>query len=193
MCGLPLLTSTDILPVAFVLYTLQEGCATSEYYACFTLLEHLQGCGHIGSDFMQADVHTAEEAIALIDLAKAHSSNWTTDAAGSLQPMPNKAHLFVRIAYTDLDRQQGSTLHVVDLAGSQNLSSHHSHEQQHQEKLITNRQLLSFSNVVTELSRLSSSQGNAAAAQYRRADPQEGLSLSCKQCPRNPICKCVKG
>lgn len=111
-----------------------------------------------------AEVHTIEEAAALVQLAKSRSSNWTTDRAGCLTLRPNKSHLFMRINHTDLVRQQVSTLHLADLAGNQNLSSHHPNEQQHQEKLITNRQLLSFSNVVTELSRISSLQGDAAVA-----------------------------
>ena len=136
---------------------------------------------------MIAEVHSAEEAIELLHLAQSRSSNWTTDREGHLQPVPNKAHLFIRAVVTDLAREQVSTLHMVDLAGSQNVSSHRADEQSHQEKLATNRQLLSFSNVVTELSRISSSQGAAASI-------SSTVSVSVPMpatCCRHSVCNCL--
>lgn len=113
-------------------------------------------------------MNTIEGAAAVLHLAKTRSSNWKADKEGHLLPVPNRAHLFVRIVLNDIARKYVSTLHVVDLAGDQNLSSHHTNEQQHQEKLITNLQLLSFSNVVTELSKSSTSQGECAAPFHLR-------------------------
>ena len=115
-------------------------------------------------EFVRVEVNTVDEAAAVLHLAKSRSSNWKADMEGNLLSVPNKAHLFVRIVINDVAKKQLSTLHIVDLAGSQNLSSHHASAQQHQEKLITNLQLLSFSNVVTELSKISTSQGASAAA-----------------------------
>ena len=111
--------------------------------------------------FLSAEVHTLQEAIALLRLAKSRSSNWTATGSPHLVPVPNKAHMFIRLVVIDLAKQQVSTLHVVDLAGTQNLSSHGANEQQHLDKLITNRHLLSFSKVVTELSRMSVTSGTS--------------------------------
>lgn len=76
-------------------------------------------------------------------------------------PVPNNAHLFVRITLYDAIKQQMSTLHVIDLAGNQRLSRYRNDcsSQKHQEKLAINQQLLSLSKLVSELSRLSASQG----------------------------------
>ena len=100
--------------------------------------------------------------MALFHLAKSRSSNWTTDGKDGLAPVPNKAHMFVRIDVANSAKQQVSTLHVVDLAGSQTLSSHGANGQQHMDKLITNQHLLSFSKVVTELSSMSASSGRVS-------------------------------
>jgi len=102
---------------------------------------------------------SASEALSLLHLAQSNSSNWTSDEHGDLTPLLNRAHLFVRLVLYDTAKQQMSTLHVVDLAGSQSLADSRADGQQHQEKLAINQQLLSFSNVVSELSRLSSSTG----------------------------------
>ena len=77
-----------------------------------------------------------------------------------MRPLPNRAHLFVRIVLYDTCKQQISTLHVVDLAGNQSLSPQSDcSSQKHQEKLAINQQLLSLSKLVSEVSRLSTSQG----------------------------------
>jgi hypothetical protein len=102
---------------------------------------------------------SASEALSLLHLAQSNSSNWASDEHGHLTPLPNRAHLFVRLVLYDTAKQQMSTLHVVDLAGSQSLADSRADGQQHQEKLAINQQLLSFSKVVSELSRLSSSTG----------------------------------
>lgn len=102
---------------------------------------------------------SASEVLSLLHLAKSNSSNWTSDEHGHLTPLPNRAHLFVRIVLYDTAKQHMSTLHVIDLAGSQSLADNHTDGQQHQEKLAINQQLLSLSKVVSELSRLSSSTG----------------------------------
>ena len=73
--------------------------------------------------------------------------------------MPNRAHFFVRIVLYDAVRQQKSTLHVVDLAGSQSLDQQAA-GQEHQEKLAINKQLLMLSKFVSELSRLTTCQGD---------------------------------
>ena len=98
------------------------------------------------------------EALSLLHLAQSNSSNWTSDEHGHFSPLPNRAHLFVRIAVYDTVKQQISTLHVVDLAGSQRLADSHD-GQKHREKLLINQQLLSLSKVVSELSRLSTQKG----------------------------------
>lgn len=102
---------------------------------------------------------SASEALSLLHLAQSNSSNWTSDDHGHLTPLPNRAHLFVRLVLYDTAKQQMSTLHVVDLAGSQSLADSRADRQQHQEKLAINQQLLSLSKVVSELSRLSTSSG----------------------------------
>lgn len=129
--------------------------------------------------FMCAQVHSSQEAMALLHVAKSYSSNWTTDRKGCVAPVPNKAHLFVRVDVSNSARQQVSTLHVIDLAGSQKLGSHGAKEQQHLDKLITNQQLLSFSKVVTELSRMSASSGRVSKPAAPMADACNMMSC-CK-------------
>ena len=102
---------------------------------------------------------SASEALSLLHLAQSNSSNWASDEHGHLTPLPNRAHLFVRLVMYDTAKQQMSTLHVLDLAGSQSLADSRADGQQHQEKLAINQQLLSLSKVLSELSRLSSSAG----------------------------------
>lgn len=105
------------------------------------------------------------EALSLLHLAQRNSSNWISDRHGHLGPLPNRAHLFVRVVLYDTVKQQMGTMHVIDLAGSQSLAGSHADGQRHQEKLAINQQLLSLSIVVSELSRLSTSKGMTAFTQ----------------------------
>ena len=107
------------------------------------------------------EASSAQEALTLLHAALRNSSNWVSDQIGHMRPVPNCAHLFVRVVLYDAVKQRMSTLHVIDLAGNQSLTDHQgdcsSHK--HQEKLAINQQLLSLSKLVSELSRLSTSQG----------------------------------
>lgn len=78
-----------------------------------------------------------------------------------MTPVPNRAHFFVRFVLYNAVKQQMSTLHVIDLAGSQSFSHHQGacSSLKHQEKLAINQQLLSLSKLISEVSRLSTSQG----------------------------------
>lgn len=107
------------------------------------------------------EASSAQEALSLLHAAQCNSSNWISDQNGHMTPVPNNAHLFVRIVLYDAVKQQMSTLHVIDLAGNQRLSTYQSDcsSQKHQEMLAINQQLLSLSKLVSELSRLSTSHG----------------------------------
>lgn len=72
-------------------------------------------------------------------------------------PVPNRAHLFVRIVLYDTVKQQMSTLHVIDLAGSHSLD-HQAFGQRYQEQLAINQELLGLGKFMSELARLSTSQ-----------------------------------
>ena len=77
-------------------------------------------------------------------------------------PLPNRAHLFLRFVVYNQVKQQVSTLHVIDLAGSQSLLAEvYSDTQRHREKLAINRQLLSLNKVISELYRLKTGKGEA--------------------------------
>lgn len=104
------------------------------------------------------------EALSLLHLAQSNSSNWTSDQHRRLLPLPNRAHLFIRIVVHNTAQQQMSMLHVIDLAGSQSLADSHADGHKHQDKLAINQQLLSLSKVVSELSRLSAAKGQAVAS-----------------------------
>ena len=119
---------------------------------------------------------SAFEALSLLHLAQSNSSNWTSDEHGQLTPLPNRAHLFVRLDLYNKAKQQMSMLHFVDLAGSQSLADSRADRQQHQEKLAINQQLLSLSKVVSELSRLSMSSGGFPI------QPGSLLADSCMTC-----------
>ena len=99
--------------------------------------------------------------MSLLHVAQCNSSNWISDRHGHMRPVPNRAHFFVRIVLYDTYKQQMSSLHVIDLAGNQSLNDRQSDcsSQKHQEKLAINQQLLSLSKLVSEVSRLSTSQG----------------------------------
>ena len=111
-----------------------------------------------------AEAGTAAEALSLIQLAQTTSSNWATDQHGHLLPLPNRAHLFLRFVVYNQAKQQVSTLHVIDLAGSQSLAEVYSDTQRHREKLAINRQLLSLNKVISELCRLKTGKGEATIA-----------------------------
>lgn len=124
------------------------------------------------------EASSAFEALSLLHLAQSNSSNWTSDAYGHLTPLPNRAHLFVRLVLYNTAQQQMSTLHIVDLAGSQSLADCRADRQQHQEKLAINQQLLSLSKVVSELSRLSSSAGGVPI-QHGRLLGDTCMAIAC--------------
>ena len=107
------------------------------------------------------EASSEQEILSLLHAAQCNSSSWTSDQNGQMRPVPNRAHLFVRIVLYNAVQQQMSTLHVVDLAGSQSISDYQGDCSglKHQEKLAINQQLLSLSKFISELSRLSTSQG----------------------------------
>ncbi|KAL0039884.1 hypothetical protein WJX77_010830 [Trebouxia sp. C0004] len=166
-----------ILPA--VLHSLFNSCGSSSLrvgMSCWEIVQHeiadlLADSSHQlpmyqGGSLLTAtaacrcvEAASAFEALSLLHLAQSNSSNWTSDEHGHLTPLPNRAHLFVRLVLYDTAKQQMSTLHVVDLAGSQSLADSCADRQQHQEKLAINQQLLGLSKVVSELSRLNSATG----------------------------------
>ncbi|KAL3133654.1 microtubule motor activity, variant 2 [Trebouxia sp. C0010 RCD-2024] len=122
-------------------------------------------CVSAAADACQCvEASSAHEALSLLHAAQCSSSCWTSDQNGQMRPVPNRAHFFVRIVLYNAVKQQMSTLHVIDLAGSQSFSDHQGgcSSLKHQEKLVINQQLLSLSKFISELSRLSTSQGSVA-------------------------------
>lgn len=120
----------------------------------------LQGPASVAAEACRCvEILSYQDAVSLLRLAQSNSSNWSSNRHGHMVPLPNRAHLFVRIMLYNSCKQQISTLHVVDLAGSQNVAAKQPDDQQHQEKLLINRQLLGLSRLVSELSHVSASQG----------------------------------
>ncbi|KAK9814371.1 hypothetical protein WJX72_004732 [[Myrmecia] bisecta] len=114
------------------------------------------------SAFDSVEVASAAEAHAALLQAQTRSCNWGSDAASSLTALPNRAHTFVRITLYDAQQQRVSTLHIVDLVGSQSLSQSQgvvgssleapdTLSQRQRERRVVNQQLLGLTRIISEL------------------------------------------
>ena len=111
--------------------------------------------------FINVRVNTFAAALKVVERARAGSQNWAPGEIDSdTEPfvtLPNVAHSFVRLTLIDVQKRRCSTLHFVDLAGSQSLDRRLAPRafqvtaQNAKERRDINQHLLAFSRVVSEM------------------------------------------
>ena len=109
------------------------------------------------------DIPNVSAFWAILKLAKSKSTNWKLQGyrnQDEFEYVPNHCHNFVRVALYNAQDERLSTLHVVDMVGSQSLTPKDMYQpldrEKEAERKIVNQQLLAFSRVVTELARIDS-------------------------------------
>ena len=126
--------------------------------------------------FTNVRTNSRAAALKVLERARAGSQNWTHGGAHDSEPfvsLPNSAHAFVRLTLVNVQKRRCSTVHLVDLAGSQSLDRRHSPRafqitaENAKERKNINQQLLAFSRVVQEMSQANEGRGDSVASEVK--------------------------
>ena len=111
--------------------------------------------------FINVRVNSAAAALKVLERARAGSQSWARgNVDADSEPfvaLPNAGHSFVRLTLLNVAKRRCSTLHLVDLAGSQSLDRRMAPRafqitaEDAKERKNINQQLLAFSRVVSEM------------------------------------------
>uniref|UniRef100_A0A7S2SAU4 Kinesin motor domain-containing protein n=1 Tax=Mucochytrium quahogii TaxID=96639 RepID=A0A7S2SAU4_9STRA len=128
--------------------------------------EFKQGTG--GANSCVISCPTINAAARIIAAARKRSCNWASGVS-----KPGRAHAFVRIDVIDHIKRRSSSIHFVDLVGSGKMDSNNGSDigtrnLQGEEQSTMNRQLLSFSKLIGEISRLEITKQSVKSLQSAR-------------------------
>eukprot|EP00698_Gefionella_okellyi_P000879 TRINITY_DN10768_c0_g1_i1.p1 TRINITY_DN10768_c0_g1~~TRINITY_DN10768_c0_g1_i1.p1 ORF type:complete len:831 (-),score=195.50 TRINITY_DN10768_c0_g1_i1:358-2850(-) len=156
-------------------YTVGISCWDVQANDVVDLLADPEAAG--GGKMTTVHAPNLKAALLLLQFARMRSINWSRAMGTDTQQefLPNRAHAFVRIVLYNAVQRRVSTLHIVDLVGSQVLAgakavtfkSQQVSQEREREKRAFSQHLLAFGRMLTELYSQQQSGGAAKLTSVR--------------------------